>query len=309
MPTAKTEFQERHQDFVFPAFFPTVGGPPPLALQPGETVAGLRFQLDADYPFELRSMAARIDYDVVNITQDGLQFISARWSGPNEDYRQEDFVPLNMLLGPYFGQYGNPRPVFPPVRYPRSGIISIDVRNDGPNPVTGFQLFFRGVKLYPLGSFSETYPEKQARPPLPFLYPLLVPNLAVSDPPRLNQPFAPENDSDFVFRFGQAGLFLSLEIQNVSIVLKDELWKPYSNAPVPASILFGRPLLPPVFPVGAAFVSAVGPGASAPGLIVPEIYIPKNHKIWFDVYRDDAAVGAAPLDYPLTFGGAKVFPA
>jgi len=40
---------------------------------------------------------------------------------------------------------------------------------------------------------------------------------------------------------------------------------------------------------------------------VPEIYIPRNHKMWFDISRSDAAyAGAAAVNYPMTFGGMKV---
>ena len=73
MPTAKTKEQERHQDYVFTA--PT--------LEPGALVQGVPFQLDSDYPFELRSMAARIPYVSTPGpsfgTQAGLNLISARW--------------------------------------------------------------------------------------------------------------------------------------------------------------------------------------------------------------------------------------
>ncbi len=291
---------ERMHDYVFNA---------PLLL-PGIPQAGLKFRFDADCPFHLRGMAARIPYDVRLKSQFGLQFVSMRWSGPDDDYRQTDYVPLNMLLGPYFGQIGNPSPVFPEVVFPRNGVTTIDLVYNGPfqSTLAGLQLFFRGVKKYPEGTASPyTYPEKQARAPLPFWYPLQVPNLAVTEPGLLNQPFAPENDSDFAFRFGQAGPVDGT--YEVFMTLKDEAQKPYSNAPVHVDILFGRSLFLPTFPTGAALVSPVGPGASAPGLLVPEFYIPRNHKMWFDIQRFDLPyAGTVPVNYPLTFGGAKVFP-
>ena len=256
MPMPANTEQERHQDYVFNA--------PVLAA--GQLSAGLAFQLDADWPFELRGLAARIPY-VSGAgpsfgTQDGLQYISARWAGPHtQDYKQQDFVPLPILLGPYFGQVGNPRPVYPPVRWPRTGVITIDLRNDGPNTITGLQLFFRGVKVGPPGAFGEnyTYPAKMARPPLPFWYPLSVQSLAVTDS-RISVPFAPENDSDFVFRFGQAGGALQQPAYEVFITLKDEGMKPYSNAPVHADVLFGRSVFPAVFPCGNQFVARSGRG-------------------------------------------------
>jgi hypothetical protein len=39
-------------------------------------------------------------------------------------------------------------------------------------------------------------------------------------------------------------------------------------------------------------------------------HIPRNHRMMFDIVRDDSAyAGAAQINYPLTFGGMKVFPA
>jgi hypothetical protein len=41
---------------------------------------------------------------------------------------------------------------------------------------------------------------------------------------------------------------------------------------------------------------------------VPEIYLPKNNRMFFDVQRSDAAyAGAGSVTYPLTLGGMKVF--
>jgi hypothetical protein len=218
-------------------------------------------------------------------------------------------------LGPYFGQVGNPRPVYPPIRWPRSGFVTFDIQNNGPNPVSGLQIFLRGVKVGPPGSWATyTYPQKQRRPPLPFLYPsnsVAIPllTLPVAGPPLTLVPFAPDNDSDFVFRFGQAGL-MGLGAYEVFFTLRDEGNKPYSNAPVHADVLFGYTGFPAVFPCGpASFLNPVGPGASQPGLLVPEIYLPINHRMSFDILRNDAAyAGAAQVNYPLTFGGMKVFP-
>ena len=314
--------QWRHQDYVFDA----------PDLDPGQLAQAVPFQFDSDYPFQMHSMAARVPYSSTGGqmapgfgTQAGLNLISARWSGQSQDYRQDGLVPLNLLLGPYFGQLGNPRPVFPPIRWPRSGFIMLDIQNNGPNPISGLQFFFRGVKVGPPGAWATyTYPAKQRRPPLPFLYPSgpvgqpVLPNvfgiplltLPVAGPPLRLVPFVPDNDSDFVFRFGQAGSS-ELAAYEVFITLRDEGQKPYSNAPVHMDILFGRSGFPAVFPCGpASYVNPVGPGASQPGLLVPEIYIPRNHRMMFDIVRDDSAyAGAAQVDYPLTFGGMKVFPA
>jgi hypothetical protein len=309
MQTAPTNEQWRHQDYVF-----TVPD-----LDAGQLIQ-IPFQFDADYPFQMHGMAARVPYSSAQGptlgTQAGLNLISARWSAQSQDYRQDGLVPLNLLLGPYFGQVGNPHPVYPPIRWPRSGFITLDVQNNGPNAISGLQFFFRGVKVGSPGSWATyTYPAKQQRPPLPFLYPsnsqsIPLLTLPVTGPPLRLVPFVPDNDSDFVFRFGQAGSS-ELAAYEIFITLRDEGQKPYSNAPVHVDVLFGRSGFPLVFPCGpATFVAPVGPGASQPGLLVPEIYIPRNHRMMFDIVRDDSAyAGAAQINYPLTFGGMKVFPA
>jgi hypothetical protein len=327
-PSTQRGEQWRHHDHVFSV--------PPLAA--GALIQAIPFQFDADYPFELRAMAARVPYSstvgATFGTQLGLNQIAMRWSGPTQDYRQtagvgqsgSGLVPLNIMLGPYFGQLGNPSPVYPAIRYPRSSFMLFDIQNNGPNTVTGLQIFLRGVKVGPWGSWSTaTYPKQISRM-LPFWYPsqtvsASVPNpalstltLPVNGGAILNNPFVPDIDSDFVFQFGQAGINGAYE---VFITLRDEGWKPYSTdgtghpAPVHADILFGRAGFPAVFPCGpASFVAPVGPGPSQPGLIVPEIYIPKSHRMFYDIQRNDSAyAGAAPVAYPMTWGGMKVYPA
>ncbi len=315
MPQPQPGEQWRHQDYVFNA----------PVLQPGISMNALPFQLDADWPFELHGIAARVPYcSTVGAnfgTQLGLNQIAMRWSGPSQDYRQDNVVPLNMLLGPYFGQLGNPRPVYPPIRWPRMGVITLDLINNGAAPITGLQIVFRGVKVGPWGSWATyTYPERQGRSPIPFWYPSQTPSATVPNPPLQTltlpvngafnfQPFTPDKDSDFVFRSGQAGP--SAGTYEVFLTLRDEGDKAYSNAPVHADILFGRGGFPAVFPVGpSSYVAPVGPGPSQPGLLVPEIYIARLHQMFYDISRNDTAyAGAAPVAYPMTFAGMKVYPA
>ena len=64
------------------------------------------------------------------------------------------------------------------------------------------------------------------------------------------------------------------------------------------------------FAVGTAgHVSQWCLGPVSPGLFYPEIYIPKNHQIIYDVRRaDGAALGATlAVSFPFTLLGSKVF--
>ena len=59
-----SKVQERHMDYVWSLPTLPVGQP-----------VSVPFQFDQDFDFELRSLAARIPYDVAG-TQNGLQFVS-----------------------------------------------------------------------------------------------------------------------------------------------------------------------------------------------------------------------------------------
>ena len=225
------------------------------------------------------------------------------------------------LLGPYFGQLGNPLPVYPQVVYPRGAEIRVDILNDGANALTNLTLYFRGVKLFAPGAVkSYTYPDNVGL--LPFIYPqgtpnttdgsTLVRNVQVIQAP-LRQTFRCKSDADFVLRAGQAGLpFSTTPVNEVFIKLLDEDEKPYSNDAVHMDLMFGNSAMPPMFwPYGASGhvpVTPVGTGPNSPGLFYPEIYVPKNHLMYMDVSRDDSAYGGAvPINLPVQFIGMKVF--
>lgn len=300
---------QRHFDYVL--------GPnqdPRLALlTPGQSLSCV-LGLDSDAPFLLRSRAVRVRYNTAR-QQTGLQGILARWSAPNRVFQSQDLI-RQVLIGPYAGQIGNPMPVSPEVFYPRQAAINVDIKNDGAAELANVTFYFRGVKLFGPGAVkSYTYPAKFGL--LPFVYPqgtysdtdglILVRQLPVNTGP-IRYIFRCKPDADFVLRGGQAGDFeLSANSTNeVFFQLKDEDEKPYSNDLVHSDILFGNSGFEPTFLNGA--FPTVGGGPNSPGLFYPEIYIPKNHVIYFDISRNDAYVGGAvPVDYPISFIGQKVF--
>ena len=298
---------ERHQDYVIN--LPTLAG--------GQFYSGLTFQFDPDAPFELRGLAARQPYDVSG-QQNGIQTLAVRYTDSNYDWQQDFVVPLFVEMA-YFGQCGFSLPRYPGLRYPASSVVTIELFNFGLNRLTGLQLFFRGVKLFPPGgTLSYTYPAKMLRPPLPFVAALARPansiaNLGIVDA-RANQVFRVDGDSDFIVRGGLAGLNNPplAGPYEVFFTLKDETGKPFSNAPVHADVLFGRGVFPPVFTCGPTplLLSPVGTGASMPGLFYPEIYVPAGHVLLYDVARNDAAHGGmAAVNYPVVLHGMKVWPA
>ena len=295
-------FIERHFDYVLGP-----GQDARLAsVAPGQTIE-LQLPLDSDAPFFLRSRAMRVSYDSLR-RQTGLNHLLLRWANSVHKFQSQNFV-RQSLLGPYFGQLGNPIPVEPEVAYPRQGAIRVDVLNDGASALSNVTLYFRGVKRYAPGSVKAyTYPAKFG--PLPFVYSKpLVENLPVVTA-GVRYVFECKTDADFVMRGGQCGSpFSGTPVNEVFITMRDEDEKPYSNAPVHMDVLFGNADAGAIYPAGtSAGVAPVGAGPQAPGLFYPEIYVPKNHIMYFDVARNDIAYGGAvPVTLPLLFHGMKVF--
>jgi hypothetical protein len=308
---------ERHHDYVL--------GPnqdPRLASVAAGAAFSLSLYIDTDAPFALRSRAMRVSYTTVPSprVQAYLNSLLLRWAGPDRNFFSQNLV-RQSLLAPYFGQLGNPIPVYPQVVYPRGAEIRVDILNDGTNPLTNLTLYFRGVKLFAPGAVkSYMYPDNVGL--LPFIYPqgrrndadgsVLVRDVQVIQGP-LRQTFQCKPDADFVLRAGQAGLpFSTTPVNEVFIRLLDEDEKPYSNDAVHMDVLFGNSAMPAMFyPYGAAGftnVQPIGAGPNSPGLVYPEIYVPKNHLMYMDVSRDDSAYGGAvPINLPVQFIGMKVF--
>jgi hypothetical protein len=299
------KFQERHFDYVLgpgqASLLASVAGNGPVVTIP--------FRLDPDAPFLLRSLALRIAYtSAAAPNQSGLQNLKMRFTGPENDYRQQDLVRASLLM-PYFGQAGNPHPYYPQLLYPAGGVLNLDLQNAGATTLTNLTFYFRGVKLYPYGTEAMySYPPKFST--LPFACPRTYTALPVTTPTNgLRSIFRPPFDSDFVLRSIQAGPSFDRSSYEVFMTLLDENEKPYSNAPVHIDVLAGRSLMPAAYPSGTTTLAPTGTGASNPGLFYPEIYVPKQHVLYYDLVRSDAGyAGAVAEDFPITFGGMKVFP-
>ena len=183
----------------------------------------------------------------------------------------------------------------------------MDIGNDTGDPITNAQLTFRGSKLYKDGSlWVPTYPERMA--PLPAIYQVVVPNVGLTAA-ILNNQLSIKNDADFVYRFGACDAFTldanaaadQFQFSNVYVQLRDEQYKGYSNAPIHVNDLFGVGL-PDPFQTGTSDDDQV---LFTPGLMTPEIYIPRRHNLYFDVFRNDTS--GVPVDLYFRFGGMKVF--
>ena len=292
------------------------------SVTPGQLVSGIEFQMDPDAPFLMRGRCYRTQYDTLaSRTQVGIQNLAMRFSGKDQDFRSTQLIPQNLVM-PYGGQSAAWKPVYPQIFYPARATMVIDLQNNSPTATfTNLELYFLGVKLYPFGiNPAHTYPKRMRAtqygyginylsPPDPTNPSASIVNLLTADQ-RLLQSFQVKNDADFVCRTIQAGPSYAPFALQVYITLRDENRKAYSNLPIHFEVLAG--------PSGGNYqtgsggsIGAIGTGNSMPGVIFPELYLPRNHKLYYDIYRFDSSyAGAATIpNFPVTLLGSRVYEA
>lgn len=274
----------------------------------GATLQEVNLQTDDDAPFVLTGKAVRHAY-TSDLDQADLQGLKSRWSGPLKDYRQQAYI-LESLQCAYYGQFGNPKPIVPPIFYPSRSVLSVDLQNTGASAISNLSYYFWGYKLFPAGAVpAYTYPRRFGAQT--FAYPVPVTALGVNEY-RYDQIFTVKPDADFVIRAGQGipiSSAASRTLAEVSIRLKDNHKQAYSNDFVPFDVLFGTGAFPAVVPLGPtpSLVSPFGTGPSQPGLIYPEIYLPRNYQLLFDLHRADGSGGSNQAeDFTFAFIGSKV---
>jgi hypothetical protein len=297
---------ERHQDYLLTVASVPVGG-----------VTDVPLQLDSDAPFALRLVRSR---NLVTIDTPGTVLANGfRFQTPRRQYQspqlRTDLVPdpINGRVYPTRGVVIYPQMIFPP-----GASIVCDIGNASGAPILNAQLLFRGSKLFADGAISApTYPPKLAA--LPFTYQTAVLNVPPNGPPLIDNQLRVRNDADFAYRCGvcdpftlvadgtpsSAAAFTSPQFKNLYVQLKDESRKAYSNAPIHVDDLFGQAL-----PVGAPNNSNDQQVEFFPGLMTPEIYIPRDHSLYFDVYRADDPtnlVTGSAVNLYFRFIGVKVF--
>jgi hypothetical protein len=275
----------------------------------GTVIEECLLRMEDDAPFVLTGRAVRHAYSSA-LTQANLNGLKTKWTGPQRDYRQQGYI-LESLQMAYYGQFGNPKPIVPGIEYPPRSVLMLDLNNTGANTITNLSFYFWGYKLFPPDTVpAYTYPRRFASQT--FSYPVQVTALGVSET-RMNQIFTVKQDADFVLRGGQ-GITISSSggrvLAEVAIRLKDHTKNPYSNDFVPFDILFGTGAFSAVVPAGPtpSFVTPFGTGPGQPGLFYPEIYVPKNHQLMYDLQRADGAGGSNQAeDFVFNFIGGKVF--
>ncbi len=275
----------------------------------GVTIQEVNLRTDDDAPFVLTGRSVRHAY-TSDLDQADLQGLKTRWSGPTKDYRQQEYV-RESLQSAYYGQFGNPKPIIPQIYYPSRSVLSVDLQNTGASTITNLSFYWWGYKLFPAGAVpAYTYPRRMGSQT--FAYPVTVTSLGVSEY-RYDQIFTVKPDADFVFRAGQGIPIFSTEggrtLAEVSIRLKDNHKQAYSSDFVPFDVLFGTGQFPAVVPIGPtpSLVGPFGTGPSSPGLVYPEIYLPRNYQLLYDLHRADGAGGSNQAEtFTFSLIGSKV---
>ena len=298
---------ERHHDYILQI----------PSLPSGSSALSQPIPIDTDAPFQVRARGLHIAPPTATRSQANVQNLRFRYKNAAGEYLSSIPVKTPQDFAMAFGQGGNYRPVYPQQNYPPGGSIEVDVFNDGPD-ITNLQVIFRGVKLFRDGAFpNPTYPPRcTARE---FVYqtgkgtstdaPLI---LATTSELR-QQMFNINSDADFVLRAGQAGswtssgaagLYSTFGYTELYVQLFDANLKPYSNVPIHIDWLFGNA-------GGTSLPSFTALGNAAPGLFVPEIYLPKNSIMYFNLFRRDApyvsVTDSLPVRISMAWIGSKVF--
>jgi hypothetical protein len=289
---------QRHQDYQLT-----------IPLVPPGGLTDLPLKLDTDAPFALRLVKSR------NLGLSGFRFET-----PNRQWQSSGLVtdlipqaPGAILVNP---QPSRGRIIYPEQVYPIGATIVCSVGNNTGANLTNVRLLFRGSKLFPDGAIpSPTYPAKMSV--LPFTYPpssIVIKDVPpVTTTPIRNVQLRNKTDADFVLRYGVCdpftlgvdnGPFNPFNYTHLYVQLRDEGYKAYSNEPIHVNDLFGQGQ-----PIPWRF--EISPNANddsvvfLPNLFTPEIYLLRDHSMYFDIYRDDPDSG--PVDLHFRFQGSKVF--
>jgi hypothetical protein len=254
-------------------------------LIPATSTGILDFQIptDSDAPFCLRGF--------------GVYFpcggaIQLRFARPDERYVQRTFGVA--LAGPQGGLVSDEAigtewaPVFPNIVFSVQSAILVQLQNISGADIHDCRLVFVGTKLFQEGVvWSRQYPPKYRLLPFSYPIPLSIPPMSTQGP--IIAPPALNADADFVWQGGTFSDGLGGAATNdIGFRVRDDSGKYYMNDFIWAQQLFG-------FNFG-----------ERPGLTYPEIYIPKNERIFFDVQRGDPGGVNAP-NSTLVLKGYKVY--
>jgi hypothetical protein len=179
-------------------------------------------------------------------------------------------------------------PVFPNIVLSVQSAIVIQLQNIFGADIHECRIVFAGTKLFQPGVvWSRQYPDRFRT--IPFSYPIPLNLPAVTKQGPIIAPPALNADADFVWQGGTFTDGIGGGASNdIGFRVRDDSGKYYMNDYIWAQHLFG-------FNFG-----------ERPGMPYPEIYIPKNERVFLDVERNDVGMVDAP-NCKLVLKGYKVF--
>ncbi len=239
-----------------------------------------------------------------------LSLYRDRITGPDNDDLADD---LTVFYGeaPALGQYGLFLPTRPPMIYPPGGTIYADVYNGSAVTLTNLQLYFRGQKVFAKGVLdSFDYPSSFKAAPFIITATVTLNETAAM----LNNVFSTQPYADFALRsltIGAKNPATNPTTTNgyyeVSIMLRDVHGRSYSNVPVNVDVCFGG-FGSMVSGLQTDIAVPQSYGNWLPPLLMPEIYLPANQILYYDLYRADAYLAASlpSVALQLAFAGANI---
>jgi hypothetical protein len=265
---------------------------------------GLTIKIDQDAPFLLTGVCVWCSNPDVTTVFDGQAAL--RFQRPDGRYIQRALTSTNLLFpGNQYNQGLTPNaalrsPIRPGVLYPPNSVITLDILGlPADADLQLLTIVFCGINLYQAGSiWDPKYPAKWK--PRTYLDNLTIPSYSSFNGPSVNNIFNVQNDADFVW---QAGVYTDFgagtsgdtpiaQLRNLGVIFRDYTYKPYMNDYVPIGLVF-------------PFLSA-----QAPGYLYPEIYIPRNGQMLFDIAPltgNEAPPAGPPVTVVLGLKGMKVY--
>lgn len=301
---------ERHFDYIL--VIPSIPA--------GESRLSIPLEIQTDAPFRLCGRGLRVTPPVSTRSQAQVREVRFRYTNEVGNFLAQQPIQSMADFNFAYGQSGVFKPVWPQRTYPPGATISVDVINDSATAITNLQVMFRGKKLYRDGALpNPTYPPNGRGRDFTYQCGKGTPTdaaIVMDVTSAIRQiPLSILADADFVLRAGQlglstydggGGLYSTIGYTELYVQLFDSDLRPYSNIPIHVDSLFGSA-------EGTGMTGSLDTslGNAAPGLLVPEIYLPKNSVLFFNLIRNDAAytgvADALPVKLNIAWVGQKVY--
>jgi hypothetical protein len=275
---------------------------------------GYGLDIDRDAPFRVYAIAV---FPIGGAVNAGA--LQMRFTRPDGSWMQRDLMPVNSLVPNFGGFTGGPpagpnyflcSPIFPNLVYAAGSSINIDIEQivpggGEPTPLAAMVVFI-GCKLYRDGAADIYIPPVPKKFTLsPFLgYEVVIPAAQLAIGPVLDVPLDILPDAGFLW---QASVFTDTPIDasmtddglliNLGVRVKDYAGKYYSNVVgqtnplagyVPAAVMFG-------------FLNS-----QLPGIVYPEIFLPRQGALYFDFAMLDGSTPSTQ-NAQLSLKGMKVY--